>query len=52
LIDDEPPQPRKFLAAANVGVFTSPYLPPIVPDVFLSLDVEESRNWFKKTGRN
>jgi Uma2 family endonuclease len=30
---------RPFLAAANVGVFASPKKPPIVPDVFVSLDV-------------
>jgi Uma2 family endonuclease len=51
LTDDEPPQPRKFLAAANVGIFTSPYLPPIVPDMFLSLDVEPQQNWFEKIDR-
>jgi Uma2 family endonuclease len=31
---------RPFLVAANVGVFMSPRRPPVVPDVFLSLDVE------------
>lgn len=51
LTDDKPPQPRKFLAAANVGVFTSPYLPPIVPDMFLSLDVEPHENLYEKKHR-
>jgi hypothetical protein len=44
---------RSFLAAANVGVFRSPYEPPIVPDMLLSLDVEpfdpgrrEKRSYF------
>lgn len=31
--------PRKYMASANVGVFSSPHDPPIVPDVFISLDV-------------
>jgi Uma2 family endonuclease len=30
---------RMFLAAANVGVFSTPRDPPLVPDVLLSLDV-------------
>ncbi len=33
-----------FLALANVGVFSSPKLPPIVPDMFLSLGVEPHPN--------
>jgi Uma2 family endonuclease len=33
-------KPRPFLAAANVGVFFSPYQAPLVPDAFLSLDTE------------
>jgi len=31
--------PRTWFASANVGVFASPELPPLVPDVLLSLDV-------------
>ena len=31
---------RTFLAAANVGLFASIHQPPLVPDVFLSLDVQ------------
>ena len=31
---------RPFVAAANVGVFPEPRNPAIVPDVFLSLDVQ------------
>ncbi|MFN0124165.1 MAG: Uma2 family endonuclease [Blastocatellia bacterium] len=31
---------RAYVAFANVGLFRSLYLPPIVPDVFLSLDVK------------
>ena len=38
--------PRKFLATANVGLFSSPREPPIVPDVLLSTDVAiESITW-------
>lgn len=32
-------QPRRWFASANVGVFATPELPPLVPDVLLSLDV-------------
>lgn len=42
---------RPFVADANVGVFRSPHLPPIVPDVFLSLDVEIAENWYVKEHR-
>lgn len=38
---DAPNEARSFIAAANVGIFTSPYQPAIVPDMFLSLDVEQ-----------
>jgi Uma2 family endonuclease len=39
--EDQPAgEQRKFLADTNVGVFFSPYQPPVVPDFFLSLDVE------------
>ncbi len=36
---------RPFLAAANVGVFFSPHQPPLVPDVFVSLDVQPGKDW-------
>jgi Uma2 family endonuclease len=39
------------VADANVGVFRSPHLPPIVPDMFLSLDVEIAENWYAKEHR-
>ncbi|MCW5811981.1 MAG: Uma2 family endonuclease [Labilithrix sp.] len=35
------PGGRPFIAAANVGVFAVPKNPAVVPDVFLSLDVEQ-----------
>ncbi len=44
-LPDAQPEPRKFLTDANVGVFTSPYLPPLVPDAFLSLDVQPHPDW-------
>jgi Uma2 family endonuclease len=34
---------RSFLAAANVGDFATVYDPPLVPDVFVSLDVRIER---------
>jgi Uma2 family endonuclease len=40
-----------FLAAANVGVYQSVYHNPIVPDVFLSLDVQTAENWWGKRHR-
>lgn len=41
-----------FLAAANVGIFTTPQQPPIVPDVFLSIDVEPAKNLWEKRHRS
>ena len=43
---------RPFLAAANVGVFPEPRNPAIVPDVFLSLDVQVNPNWWDKRHRS
>jgi len=43
---------RKFLVAANVGVFLSIPEPPIVPDVFLSMDVEPHEEWTTKEHRS
>lgn len=40
-----------FLVAANVGIFPSVRRPPIVPDVFLSLDVEVPDDWWAKHQR-
>jgi len=42
---------RLFLAAANVGVFYAIKQPPLVPDVFLSLDVEVPQDWTQKKNR-
>lgn len=42
---------RKFLAAANVGIYFAMHEPPIVPDFFLSLDVEPHKDWYEKKHR-
>ncbi len=39
-LDPETGRPRKFLACSNVGVFPGVRQPPLVPDMFLSMDVE------------
>ena len=43
---------RSFLAAANVGVFPEPRNPAIVPDMFVSLDVQVAENWWDKAHRS
>ncbi len=43
---------RPFLAAANVGLFRAVNQPPVVPDMFLSLDVEVADNWWEKAHRS
>jgi Uma2 family endonuclease len=40
-----PGEGRTYLAAANVGVFSSVHQSPIVPDAFLSLDVKLPDDW-------
>src|SRR5262245_16827065 len=42
---------RKFLSAANVGIFFAVHEPPLVPDFFLSLDVEPHQDWYAKEHR-
>jgi hypothetical protein len=42
---------RRFVALANVGVFSSTRLPPIVPDVLLSADVGLHPDIFEKKHR-
>jgi hypothetical protein len=42
---------RSFLASANVGVFYALRRPPLVPDVFLSLDVEPPQAFKEKKNR-
>jgi Uma2 family endonuclease len=43
---------RKFIVAANVGIFYSIYQPAIVPDLFLSLDVELPKEMREKQHRS
>ncbi|MCI0525569.1 MAG: Uma2 family endonuclease [Acidobacteria bacterium] len=43
---------RTFLAAANVGIFYLARNPAIVPDVFLSLDVEVPEEFWSKEHRS
>ena len=43
---------RKFVADANVGIFSAVKRPPIVPDMFLSLDVEIERDFRQKSNRS
>lgn len=49
---NETAERRVFLAAANVGLFPSVHQPPLVPDVFLSLDVEVADDWYEKSHRS
>src|SRR5438128_1710199 len=49
--EDQPKPWRKFLAAANVGIFFALHQPPLVPDFFLSLDVEPHQDWYEKEHR-
>ena len=48
----DPGAGRRFLAAANVGVFYQVGNPAIVPDMFLSLDVQVAENWWRKEHRS
>ena len=42
---------RTFLAEANVGIYHTDGQPAIVPDVFLSLNVQVPQNWWEKNNR-
>ncbi len=47
-----PGEGRKFAAAANVGLFASLSKPPVVPDVFLSLDAEVTEDLWSKNNQS
>jgi hypothetical protein len=47
-----PGEGRPFLAAANVGIFALARNPAIVPDMFLSLDVQVADNWWQRAHRS
>jgi hypothetical protein len=49
---EEDGAPRAFMAAANVGVFTTAHDPPTVPDVFVSLDVQPHKDIWAKEHRS
>ena len=42
---------RPFVADADIGIFSSVNRPPIVPDVFVSLDVEAPKDFREKKNR-
>lgn len=42
---------QTFLAEANVGIYYTDLQPPIVPDVFLSLNAQVPKNWWEKQNR-
>ncbi len=44
-------QNQILLAAANVGIYYTDFQPAIVPDVFLSFDVQVPQNWWEKQNR-
>ncbi|MDF5720032.1 MAG: Uma2 family endonuclease [Rhizonema sp. PD37] len=44
-------QEQTVLAAANVGIYHTDGEPAIVPDVFLSFDVQVPENWWEKQNR-
>ncbi len=48
---NETPQPRPFLADANVGIFFAVHDSPLVPDMFLSLDVQVNPQWIASEHR-
>ena len=43
---------RPFLVAADVAIYYSNKRPPIVPDVFLAVDVELPQDWWITAGRS
>jgi hypothetical protein len=47
-----PGEGRTFLAAANVGVFALARNPAIVPDVFVSLDMQVAEDCWQKEHRS
>ncbi|MDY6897582.1 MAG: Uma2 family endonuclease [Cyanobacteriota bacterium] len=44
-------QKQPFLAESNVGVYYTDLKPAVVPDVFLSLNVQVPQNWWEKQNR-
>ncbi|MCI0525665.1 MAG: Uma2 family endonuclease [Acidobacteria bacterium] len=50
--EDHSQGPRDFLADANVGIFFSIDQAPLVPDMFLSLDIKVNPEWFAAQHRS
>lgn len=48
---DEEGAPRPFVVAANVGLFAAVKQPPIVPDIFVSLDAKIAADFWEKKHR-
>jgi Uma2 family endonuclease len=46
------PEAPAFIADANIGIFFAVGRPPLVPDVFLSLDVQVAQDWWNKRHRS
>lgn len=42
---------RPFVADADIGIFSSVHRPPIVPDIFVSMDVEAPQDFREKKNR-
>ncbi len=47
-----PSDDRPFLVAANVGIFYAVRKPPLVPNVFLSVDARPPADWWAKPRRS
>jgi Uma2 family endonuclease len=47
-----PKDGRPFLASSNVGIFAQARNPALVPDMFLSLDVELAADWWRMEHRS
>jgi hypothetical protein len=50
--EDQPKKRRKFLADVNVAIYFALHEQPLVPDFFLSLDVQPNKDWHKKEHRS
>lgn len=46
------PENRPFVALADVGLFTNPNEPPLVPDVMLSLDVTQGNDFGERENQS
>jgi Uma2 family endonuclease len=46
------PTDGPFLADANIGIFATTRAAPLVPDVFLSLNVQVAKDWWQKQHRS